>query len=96
MEDKDRIAKHKVTEEEGGNRFQFFCELSGAHAGTTKIIPGPVTEETLRMAWETEGRFLLNYCHQCGKWVSDAMYNADVLECVECTPWEDTPKYCPK
>jgi len=23
------------------------------------------------------------------------MYNADTLECVECSPWEEHPRYCP-
>lgn len=33
-------------------------------------------------------------CHKCGRWVIDAMYNADVLECVECAPWEGEPVFC--
>ena len=23
------------------------------------------------------------------------MYNADVMHCVDCTPWENKPKFCP-
>ena len=33
-------------------------------------------------------------CKKCGKFVSDVMYNADVLNCVECSPWENSPHYC--
>lgn len=46
------------------------------------------------MAWEQEGKQHFNQCRRCGRWVSDVMYNADVLECVGCTPWENVPKYC--
>lgn len=24
------------------------------------------------------------------------MYNADVMECVDCAPWENVPKFCPE
>ncbi|MBQ4137406.1 MAG: zinc-ribbon domain-containing protein, partial [Clostridia bacterium] len=30
----------------------------------------------------------------CGRWVMDALYNADALECVACAVWENTPEYC--
>lgn len=39
-------------------------------------------------AWEKGGRAKFNPCGQCGRWVSDVMYNADVHECVACAPWE--------
>ncbi len=42
-----------------------------------------------------EGKAHFNLCHTCGKWISDVMYNADTLSCVDCTPWEDPPRYCP-
>ena len=44
--------------------------------------------------WETEGRKCFNQCHSCGKWVIDAMYNVEVLKCVDCAPWLEEPKYC--
>lgn len=52
-------------------------------------------QEELMVAWKTEGRQYFNQCHRCGKWVIDVMYNADVGECVQCTPWEEqSPRYC--
>ena len=61
---------------------------------TTKPYRCDSPEEELEKAWEEEGRKHFNLCHQCGKWVCDAMYNADVLHCADCTPWENKPKYC--
>jgi hypothetical protein len=52
----------------------------------------PVVEPEL--AWNTEGKKNFQLCLKCGKWVIDAMYNADALECVACAPWEDTPNFC--
>ena len=43
-----------------------------------------------------EGRAYFNRCRKCGKWVIDAMFNPDVLKCVECTPIEEYPNYCPE
>ncbi len=50
-------------------------------------------EQEVEIAWE-DARKYFNRCHKCGKWVSNAMYNADVAECVECAPWENFPRYC--
>ena len=73
-----------------------FRDLSGALGCTTKPVRADTPEEELMLAWESEGRQQFNMCHRCGKWVSDAMYNSDVPECVECTPWEEEPEYCPR
>ena len=40
--------------------------------------------------------YTFNHCKKCGKWVSDVMYNADVHECVECAPWQESPNFCPQ
>ena len=61
---------------------------------TTKRYPGTDPERELETAWNNEGRSHFNLCHKCGKWVCDAMYNADVMHCADCTPWENKPKYC--
>ena len=53
-----------------------------------------LSEEELRIAWENEGKKSFNFCHKCGRWVCDAMYNPDVLECVNCAPIEKKPLYC--
>ncbi len=91
-----QTANYKVIADSGGFRFQFFCDLSGARACTTKIIRTDSQEKALEIAWETEGKKEFNHCEKCGKWISDAMYNSEVHECVECAPWENYPRYCPQ
>lgn len=51
-------------------------------------------EQELAQAWEGEGKSMFNHCKKCGKWVSDVMFNPEVLECVECAPFECEPQYC--
>lgn len=89
-----KTAACKMISDAGGNRYRFYCELSGALACTTKPIHGKTPEEEWQIAWETVGRKHFNRCHKCGRWVIDAVYNADVFECVECAPYEEEPKYC--
>ena len=89
-------ASYKLIADAGGNRYQFFCDLSGALACTTEPIRADTPEEALMIAWKREGRQHFNQCHKCGRWVSDVMYNADVMECVDCAPWENVPKFCPQ
>ena len=90
-----RTAKHKVVPDDGGYRFIFYCDVSDAHVCTTsQIYQGDSEEAALLAAWQAEGREHFNRCHKCGKWVIDAVYNAEVLECVECAPYEAEPKYC--
>lgn len=90
-----RTAKYKVVADSGGYRFIFYCDVSDAHVCTTKeSYCGNTEEEALLAAWQAEGREHFNRCHKCGKWVIDAVYNAEVLECVECAPYEAEPKYC--
>ena len=94
-DDGGRTARYKVIAGSDGNRYQFFCEVSGALVCTTESIILQTPEKELRFAWESEGKKNFNRCHRCGKWVSDVVYNADTLECVECSPWEEIPAYCP-
>lgn len=94
--DTPTTAPYKVIADTGGSRYRFFCALSGAALVTTKPIRADTQEEELRLAWENEGKQYFNRCSKCGKWVSGVMYNAEVLKCVECAPWEDRPNYCPK
>ena len=90
-----KTARYKIISDSGGNRYQFFCGLSGALIHTTKPITADSEEEELNLAWDTEGRQYFDLCHSCGEWVTSAMYNADTLECVKCSPWESLPNYCP-
>ena len=89
-------ARYKIITDTGGNRYQFFCDLSGAHVCTTQPIRADTPGEELTQAWESQGKAEFNHCKKCGKWVSDVMYNADVHECVECAPWQEAPNYCPQ
>ena len=90
-----KTATHKVLGDGGGHRFMFYCDLSGAHICTTKkIYYGDTQAEALQAAWQTEGRNHFNQCRKCRKWVSLAMYNVDVLECVGCAPFEAEAKFC--
>jgi len=89
-----KTAAYKMISDAGGNRYKFYCEMSGALACSTEPISAKTPEEELQIAWETVGRKQFNLCHKCGRWVIDAVYNADVWECVECAPYEAEPNYC--
>lgn len=91
----NKTSKHKIVKDGSGYRFIFYCDVSDAHVCTTqKIYQGNTEMDALLAAWQAEGRKQFNRCHKCGKWVIDAVYNAEVLECVECAPYEAEPKYC--
>ena len=91
---KKRVATYKAIKDADGNRYKFYCELSGAVVCTTQVYKADTTEEEVRLAWEHEGKQHFNVCHKCGKLVADVMYNPEAHECVECAPCEDEPKYC--
>jgi len=95
-----KTAKLKIIRERTPNgaesvRYRFFCELSGMAVYTTEPYITDDPESKVHTVWENECKANFNLCHKCGRWVCSAMYNADVLECVECTPWENKPNYCP-
>ena len=95
MKAKDRsTAGYRVITDSGGSRYRFYCDASGMALCTTSPIRKDTQEEELQTAWETEGKRHFNWCSQCGRWVSDPMYNADTLHCVDCTPWQRKPNYC--
>jgi len=89
-----RIAAYKRIPDRDGNRYRFYCEVSGALACITEPVRAGTPEEEVRIAWETAGIKQFNLCHKCGKWVIDAAYNVEVLECVECAPYEAEPNFC--
>lgn len=88
-------ARYKIIAGTEGNRYQFFCELSGALVCTSEPVLLDSSEQELRFAWESEGKKQFNRCQRCGRWISDTVYNVETLECVECSPWEEEPSYCP-
>lgn len=95
MNEKKKTADYKIIEEQTGNRYEFCCELSGALVCVSEPLKAETQEEELMLAWETYGRSHFNQCRKCGRWVTGAMFNPDVLACVQCTPFEDYPDYCP-
>lgn len=91
----NKVAAYKAAADGNGYRFLFYCQVSGAHVCTTKeVYPGDTPEAALLTAWEREGRRHFNQCRKCGRWMIDAVYNAEVLECVECAPYEAEPRFC--
>lgn len=93
-EERPRTAAYRITDDPDGRVVRFFCDASGMLLCTTAPIQAADEEETLQIAWESEGKKHCNLCRKCGRFVSAVMYNADVLECVDCSPWENAPKYC--
>lgn len=92
--DKESTARYRVVADAGGNRYRFYCDVSGALACCTKPYHTAPPEQELRLAWENEGVHCFNRCSKCGKYVIDAMFNAEVLECVACAPFEGEPAFC--
>ena len=84
------IARCKTVQTGSETLFQFFCDLSGALVCTVKHADTPED------AWEETARQHFSQCRKCGRWVSDPMYNAETLQCVQCSPWEETPAFCPQ
>lgn len=82
----NKTASYKIMFDAGGNRYRFFCERSGLEVCTTQPVQAESSEQELILAWEGEGKKYFNLCPTCGKWVSDAMYNPDTLECIICSP----------
>lgn len=91
----NKTSSYKIIESDAGNVYQFFCDISGAICCETKPYREGDCEAELMLAWETEGKDNFNLCHKCGRWVSDVMYNPDLLNCTSCSPIEDIPDYCP-
>ena len=87
-------AKYRIMSDAGGNRYRFYCDASGVLACCTKSHHAETPEQELRLAWEREGSQAFNRCNKCGRYVIDAMFNAEVLEWVECAPFEGEPAFC--
>ena len=79
--ERHRSAAYKIIPSQSGNRYSFFCELSGMLVCTTETYCADDPAEELSAAWE-EGRKNFNYCHMCGRWVDSIVYNPDVLWCA--------------
>ncbi len=87
-------AKHKILSDgDDGRRYAFYCDLSGMLVYTTKPIRADTPEEELSAAWK-EAMYSFNYCPKCHRNVCDTMFNVDVSECVDCSPWVKPPAFC--
>ena len=89
MEKKQTTAAYKAVAGPDGNRYQFYCDLSGALLCTTGPYRADTAEKELLLAWEKEGKQHFHVCHNCGRYVSDAMYNAEVWDNYVVTPGGD-------
>lgn len=92
--DRKKTAAYSTIAEDGGNRYQFYCGVSGACVCTKQAYHADMPEEELMAAWENEGKVWFNLCHKCGKWVIAAVYNPEVFECTDCAPFEYETHYC--
>ena len=90
-----KTASHRIVPTKTGNKYEFYCDLSGALVCTTNPIKKENQEEEQLFVWEAEAKKHFNMCHKCGRWVIDAMFNPEVLNCVKCSPFEVFPYYCP-
>lgn len=91
-----KTANFRIVSDEKGNRYEFFCDLSNALVHTSEPVKADDPEEELMLAWAKGGKANFNKCKKCGKWVIDAMWNPDLWNCVQCSPIEDYPNYCPE
>lgn len=71
MEEK-KTAAYKITPDTGGNRYRFYCDVSGALVCITSPYHADTPEEELMLAWEKEGRQHFNQCRKCGRFIIDA------------------------
>lgn len=46
----------QVIADSGGNRYKFFCDLTGARFSTTRAYNEADLDTELELAWETEGK----------------------------------------
>lgn len=92
--EKNLTAEYRLVPVEEGNRYRFFCAVTGAGLCTQEDYRAASPEQELLLAWEREGRSHFNQCRKCGRWVFDVAYNPEVLECIECAPFECEARYC--
>lgn len=92
--EKCKTADYRLLPAQGGNRYCFLCAVTGAQFSTDRVYQADDGAQELLLAWQTEGRSHFNQCHKCGRWVFDAAYNPEVLECIECAPFECEARYC--
>lgn len=88
-----KTANYRIIADAGGNRYSFYCGLSGALGCTTPPLRAPTPGQELALAWQ-EGRRHFNLCQKCGRWVIGAAFNPEVCECTDCAPFEHEAAFC--
>lgn len=89
-----KTAPYKIIHTILGNKYNFYCELSGALVCTSRPVHMKSQESELLYVWNHDCVKYFNRCQKCGSWIIDAMYNPEVLECVQCAPYEEKPVFC--
>lgn len=92
--EKYKTAEYRLLPAQGGNRYSFICGVTGAQLLTDRVYQADDAAQELSLARQTEGRTHFNQCSKCGRWVFDVAYNPEVLECIECAPFEKEARFC--
>lgn len=92
--DKRKTAAYLLVPDVDGNRYSFTCGVTGARFCTEHAYRADDAARELLLAWEHEGRGHFNQCRKCGRWVFDVAFNPEVLECIECAPFECEARFC--
>lgn len=87
-------ARYQTIGDGDKRRYCFFCDITGAQVCTQNAYPSDDVHNGAMLAWEREGRNHFNLCHRCGRWVVDAAYNPQVLECIQCATFEYQARFC--
>lgn len=94
MDKRNTACYEALKAEDGRNRYCFFCGVTGGRFSTEQTYLEQTPQQELLAAWQREGRAHFNQCRKCGRWVFDAAYNPEVLECIECAPFELEARFC--
>lgn len=89
-----KTADYCLLPAQGGNRYSFICGVTGARFLTDRVYQADDGVGELLLAWQAEGRMHFNQCRKCGRWVFDVAFNPEVLECIECAPFEAEARFC--
>lgn len=66
-----------------GNRYAFYCQVTGKEVFLTNPIQSKNSPDALRIA-KMEARPYFNRCYRCGRWICDEAYNIDEMVCTQC------------
>lgn len=84
-------ARNKMHSEGNTYSFLFYCHYCGA-GYTTSPITTKNEYEAFTLA-KRRAQPYFNLCHKCRKWVCDAHYNENFMQCIECAPKSEQINY---